>query len=185
MKRASRASASMSVGVIRPWHVGRETVEHSGSPERVPHLPGRVQLRRRSARKRVQHAIRSTTEWIKSRRHPPGKELIQALNQRLIGHSIYYGLRGNAADLWRYFIATVRAAFKWLNRGGGKRRSFTWGRSNVPCNGSASLVPASPSRRCCSMTWCLHEIHARPTASQTKELDAGEPPVRVCGGGSG
>jgi len=88
---------------------------------------GRVQLMRRTARKRLQRAMRSTTEWIKSHRHLPGKEFIKALNRRLIGHYNYYGLRGNASDLWRYYTATVGAAFKWLNRRGGKRRSFTWG----------------------------------------------------------
>lgn len=87
---------------------------------------GRVQLMRRTARNRLQAARRRITDWIKSHRHLPGKEFIQGLNRRLIGHYNYYGLRGNASDLWRFHTAAVVAAFKWLNRRGGKRKSFTW-----------------------------------------------------------
>lgn len=87
---------------------------------------GRVQLMRRTARQRMQRAVRSTTDWIKSHRHLPGKAFIEGLNRRLVGHYNYYGLRGNVGDLWRFFTAAVVAGYKWLNRRGGKRRSFTW-----------------------------------------------------------
>jgi group II intron reverse transcriptase/maturase len=87
---------------------------------------GRVQLMRRTARKRLQRAIRSITEWIRSHRHLPGREFVKELNRRLLGHYNYYGLRGNVSALWRFHTAAVVAAFKWLNRRGGKRRSFTW-----------------------------------------------------------
>ena len=87
---------------------------------------GRVQLMRRTARTRLQRATRGITDWIKSHRHLPGKEFIAGLNRRLIGHYNYYGLRGNAGDLWRFYTAAVGVAFKWLNRRGGKRKSFTW-----------------------------------------------------------
>jgi group II intron reverse transcriptase/maturase len=89
-------------------------------------VKGRVQLMRRTARKRLQRASRGITDWIKSHRHLPGREFVAGLNRRLLGHYNYYGLRGNAADLWRFYTAAVGAAFKWLNRRGGKRRSFTW-----------------------------------------------------------
>ncbi|HCS89749.1 MAG: group II intron reverse transcriptase/maturase [Thiohalocapsa sp. PB-PSB1] len=87
---------------------------------------GRVQLMRRTARKRLQRAIRSITDWIRSHRHLPGREFVKELNRRLLGHDNDDGLRGNAAALWRLHTAAVAAAFKWLNRRGGKRRSFTW-----------------------------------------------------------
>ena len=87
---------------------------------------GQVRLKRRTARKRLQRGVRSMTDWIKSHRHLPGKEFIKGLNRRLIGHYNYYGLRGNLGDLWRFHTEAVVAAFKWLNRRGGKRRSFTW-----------------------------------------------------------
>jgi hypothetical protein len=87
---------------------------------------GRLQLMRRTARNRLQAARRRITDWIKSQRHLPRKDFIQGLNRRLIGHYNYYGLCGNVGDLRRYHTAAVVAAFKWLNRRGGKRKSFTW-----------------------------------------------------------
>ncbi|MBK5965706.1 hypothetical protein CCR95_16845 [Thiocystis minor] len=65
-------------------------------------------------------------EWIKSHRHLPGREFIKGLNRRLVGHDNDYGLRGNSEDLWRFYETTVACALKWLNRRGGKRKSFTW-----------------------------------------------------------
>ena len=53
-------------------------------------------------------------------------EFIKGLNRRLVGHYNCYGLRGNSADRWRFYNAAVVSAFKWLNRRGGKRKSFTW-----------------------------------------------------------
>jgi len=38
----------------------------------------------------------------------------------------YYGLRGNSADLGCFYKTAVAYAFKWLNRRGGTRKSFTW-----------------------------------------------------------
>jgi hypothetical protein len=87
---------------------------------------GRVHLKRRTAAKRLQRAIRGITDWIRSHRHLPGRDFLAGLNRRLIGHYNDYGLRGNVSDLWRFHTAAVVAAFKWLNRRGGKRRSYTW-----------------------------------------------------------
>ncbi len=64
-------------------------------------------------------------DWIKGHRHLPDKEF-RGLNRRLVGHYNYYGWRGNSPDLWRFFQTAVEGAFKWLNRRGGKRKSFTW-----------------------------------------------------------
>jgi len=87
---------------------------------------GIPRVKRRTARKRLQGAIRRIKEWIKSHRHLPDMEFIKGLNRRLVGHYNYYGLRGNSADLWRFYRTAVVCAFKWLNRRGGKRKSFTW-----------------------------------------------------------
>jgi len=55
-----------------------------------------------------------------------GREFIAGLNRRLWGHYNYCGLRGNSRSLWRFYQWTIECSFKWLNRRGGKRRSFTW-----------------------------------------------------------
>jgi group II intron reverse transcriptase/maturase len=87
---------------------------------------GTPRVMRRTARKKLQGARRRITDWIKSHRHLRGRDFIQGLNRRLVGHYNYYGLRGNSQDLWRFFRHAVTCAFKWLNRRGGKRASFTW-----------------------------------------------------------
>ena len=91
-----------------------------------PDREGTPRVKRRTARKKLQRAMQRLKDWIKGHRHLPGREFIRGLNRRLVGHYNYYGLRGNSNDLWRFFQTTVECAFKWLNRRGGKRKSFTW-----------------------------------------------------------
>ena len=66
-------------------------------------------------------------EWIKAKRHLDGRLFINALNRKLIGPYNYYGVRSNEGSLGSFFSFTIRCAYKWLNRRGGKRRSFNWG----------------------------------------------------------
>jgi RNA-directed DNA polymerase len=87
---------------------------------------GEPRVMRRTARKKLQGACRRIKEWIKCNRHLPGREFIRGLNRRLVGHYNYYGLRGNSRSLWRFYQWAMDCAFKWLNRRGGKRKSFTW-----------------------------------------------------------
>jgi len=87
---------------------------------------GVPRVQRRTARKKLQGAVRRIKEWVKSHRHLPGRDFVKGLNRRLVGHYNYYGLRGNSRGLWRFYQEAIASAFKWLNRRGGKRRSFTW-----------------------------------------------------------
>ena len=91
-----------------------------------PDRQGVVRVMRRTARNRLQRACRSMKDWIKLHRHWPGKAFIAGLNRRLIGHYNYYGLHGNSRSLYRLYQWTIDCAFKWLNRRGGKKRSFTF-----------------------------------------------------------
>jgi len=86
---------------------------------------------KRTARKRLQLAKRRMKGWIKANRHLPGKQFVKELNRKLVGHYNYFGLRSNEKGLGSYFTFTIRCAFKWLNRRGGKRRSFNWAEYNV------------------------------------------------------
>jgi hypothetical protein len=54
------------------------------------------------------------------------KQFIKELNRRLQGHYNYYGLRGDSEFLYRFYKWAKQCAFKWLNRRGRKRKSFTW-----------------------------------------------------------
>ena len=87
---------------------------------------GVPRVMRRTAPKKLQACCRRIKEWIRSNRHLKGRQFVVALNRRLRGHYNYYGLRGNSRSLSRFFYWATICSFKWLNRRGGKRRSFTW-----------------------------------------------------------
>jgi len=87
---------------------------------------GLVRVMQRTARKKLQGACRRIKDWIRKNRHSKGIKFITALNRRLRGHYNYYSVVGNSRSLWRFYSWAVECAFKWLNRRGGKRKSFTW-----------------------------------------------------------
>jgi RNA-directed DNA polymerase len=87
---------------------------------------GEVRVMQRTARKKLQGALRRIKDWIKQNRHLKGIKFIAALNRRLRGHYNYYSVVGNLRSLWRFYNWAIECSFKWLNRRGGKRKSFTW-----------------------------------------------------------
>lgn len=87
---------------------------------------GVARVMRRTAPKKLQAACRRIKIWIKGNRHLPGREFFRRLNAWLRGHYNYYGLRGNYRSLKRFYDWGIECTFKWLNRRGGKRRSFNW-----------------------------------------------------------
>jgi RNA-directed DNA polymerase len=87
---------------------------------------GDLRVMKRTARKKLQQAKQRMKDWIKANRHLPGRQFIKELNWKLVGHYNYYGLRTNSQSLGAFFYYTMGCAFKWLNRRGGKRKSFTW-----------------------------------------------------------
>jgi RNA-directed DNA polymerase len=96
----------------------------------MPDRQGVPRVKRRTARKKLQAACRRIKEWIKQHRHLPGGEFFGRLNARLRGHYNYYGVRGNSRALNRFFRWAMDCTFTWLNRRGGKRKSFTWEQFN-------------------------------------------------------
>lgn len=87
---------------------------------------GTPRVKRRTARKKLQAACRRIKAWIKGNRHRPGHDFFRGLNRRLQGHYNYFGVRGNSRALYRFYEWAMNCAFQWLNRRGGKRRSFNW-----------------------------------------------------------
>jgi RNA-directed DNA polymerase len=87
---------------------------------------GESRVRRRTARTKLQAACQRLTAWIKHHRHLPERDFCQRLNARLRGHYNYYGVRGNARALTRFFRGAMACTFKWLYRRGGKQSSYTW-----------------------------------------------------------
>lgn len=94
----------------------------------MPNRQGVPRVKRRTARKKLQAACRRIKTWIRDNRHLRGPEFFRGLNRRLRGHYQYYGVRGNSRSLYRFYEWAIRCTFKWLNRRGGKRRSFNWKR---------------------------------------------------------
>ena len=87
---------------------------------------GKPRVMQRTARSRLQGACSRIKAWIKENRHLKGIKFIKALNRRLQGHYNYYSVVGNLRSLWSFYIWSIKCSFKWLNRRGGKRKSFTW-----------------------------------------------------------
>jgi group II intron reverse transcriptase/maturase len=87
---------------------------------------GLARVMQRTARKKLQGACRRIKDWIKKNRHLKGMSYIKALNRRLRGHYNYYSVVGNLKSLRRFYNWAVECSFKWLNRRGGKRKSFSW-----------------------------------------------------------
>jgi group II intron reverse transcriptase/maturase len=92
----------------------------------LPDRQGVPRVTRRTARQKLYAACRRITAWIKQHRHLPGRECFQGLHARLRGHYNYYGVQGNSRALNRFFRWAMDGTFKWLNRRGGKRKSYAW-----------------------------------------------------------
>jgi hypothetical protein len=109
---------------------------HPGLPRRFAFLGfelywnrdrrGALRVMKRTARRKLHSAKRRIKGWIRANRHLPGRAFIKALNRKLIGHYNYYGLRSNEQSLHSFYQWAIACAYKWLNRRGGKRSSFTW-----------------------------------------------------------
>ena len=86
---------------------------------------GGMALRRRTASKRLRASVQAFTGWIKKYRHSPITTLMRELAAKLRGYWNYYGVRGNARSLSRFYDQCQRLLFKWLNRRS-QKRSYTW-----------------------------------------------------------
>ena len=86
---------------------------------------GQARLKRRTAPKKLQGASRRIKEWIKKERHLSKGDFVRGLSRRLTGHYNYFGIIGNGHSINRFYRWAMECTFKWLNRRGGKRMSFT------------------------------------------------------------
>ena len=91
-----------------------------------PDRQGVARVTRRTIGNRLQRACQRIKLWIKSERHMIKREFFRSLNRRLRGHYNYYGVRGNSRRINRFYRWAMGCTFKWLNRRGGKRVSYTW-----------------------------------------------------------
>ena len=86
---------------------------------------GQPRVKRRTAPKKWQGAMRRIKTGIKKERHLSKRDFVSGLNRRLTGHYNYVGMIGNGRSINRYYLWAMEGTIKWLNRRGGKRQSFT------------------------------------------------------------
>jgi group II intron reverse transcriptase/maturase len=86
---------------------------------------GQPRVKRRTAPEKLQGASRRIKAWIKKARHLSKRDFVRGLNRRLTGHYNYFGVIGNGRSINRFHLWAMECTFKWLNRRGGKRKSFT------------------------------------------------------------
>ena len=85
-------------------------------------LKGNKVLKRKTSSKRLTRATTVMHSFIKRNRHSAPKALIDAINVKLRGHYLYYGITHNYRGINRLYRFVRRCLFKWLRRRGGKSK---------------------------------------------------------------
>ncbi len=78
-------------------------------------------IKRRTAGKRLRRTKKSLWRWCRTNRHAPLKYQYQMLCQKLRGHFLYYGIRGNFRLLEEVRRHAEKAWQYWLSRRGSKK----------------------------------------------------------------
>jgi RNA-directed DNA polymerase len=81
---------------------------------------GKKVLMRKTSSKRLTRAITKISNFIKLNRHMRLRDLIAAINVKLRGHYLYYGMTFNSRSIFLFYEQVQRSLYKWLNRRGGK-----------------------------------------------------------------
>jgi group II intron reverse transcriptase/maturase len=107
----------------------REDQEHSFDLLGFTHYWGRSQkgrwvIKRKTAKDRLQRALKRVKQWCQRHRHDPVKEQFTALSRKLKGHYGYYGIIGNRPALYRFRMEAIRIWVKWLGRRSQRRLSW-------------------------------------------------------------
>jgi RNA-directed DNA polymerase len=108
---------------------------------------GDVRVMKRTARQKLQMAKRQMKCWLRANRHIPGRQFIKELNRKLVGHYNYFGIRSNGDSVNSFYHHAVGCAFKWLNRRGGKKSSFTWATFKVVLKKLGLAMPRIVERK--------------------------------------
>jgi group II intron reverse transcriptase/maturase len=90
-----------------------------------PDRQGKPRVKRRTATKKHQAAVKRMQDWVKDNRDQKVGRTLKTLKAKLQGTWNYYGLIGNFRRMQLLYQATCRTVYKWLNRRS-QRRSLTW-----------------------------------------------------------
>jgi len=86
---------------------------------------GKFRVKRKTARKKFSKKSKEVHQQIKAMRNQPVKEIVQKLNQILVGYYHYYGITDNYEGISAFYKHVKRSLFKWLNRRS-QKKSYTW-----------------------------------------------------------
>jgi hypothetical protein len=142
---------------------------------------GDLRVMKRTARKKLQQAKRRMKRWIRANRHLPGRQFIKVLNRKLVDHYNYVSIRSNGDSVNSFYHYTIGCSFKWLNRRGGKKSSFTWAAFKVALKSWDWQCPGLLRGR--GSMRSLYDRAPVAKASTTEKPDAGKLHVWVCAGG--
>jgi group II intron reverse transcriptase/maturase len=79
-------------------------------------LKGQWAVKRKTAHRRFDRAVRAVAHWCRQNRHQPIAEQHHTLCQKLRGHFGYYGITGNGTALSRFRFEVKHIWRKWLAR---------------------------------------------------------------------
>ena len=89
---------------------------------------GNFKVGRKTSRKKYTAKCRAMNAWLKAiRNQVKTKEWWKILKAKLQGHYQYYGVSENYDSIVRFYKATVRLVWKWMNRRSQKRK-MNWDR---------------------------------------------------------
>lgn len=78
-----------------------------------------------TSRKKFRQKLKDTKKWLYANRNMPVKEMIKALNLKLVGHYRYYGVSFNGKMITNFLHRVQKFLCKTLNRRS-DRKSYCW-----------------------------------------------------------
>lgn len=86
---------------------------------------GKFIVVRKTSQKKLKAKIVAVREWLWKNMHKPVKEIIDKLNQKLVGHYRYYGVNGNSKPMSKFRYYVIQRLRWTLNRRSQKRK-YSW-----------------------------------------------------------
>jgi len=86
---------------------------------------GKFRVKRKTAKKKFSKKSKEVHRQIKKMRNQPVKEIVEKLNQILVGYYHYYGITDNFEGISAFYKHVKRSLYHWLNRRS-QKKSYTW-----------------------------------------------------------
>lgn len=86
---------------------------------------GKFCVNMKTSRKKFKQKVKAMKLWLYENRDVKTKDLVKALNRKLLGHYHYYGVSNNGRMMYNFRQRTIEMLFKVLNKRS-NRRSYNW-----------------------------------------------------------